>query len=336
MRSRAALAWRLVLVAPTLLGVMVVVFVLLRVVPGDPIAMMIPPGASAADIGRLRALYGLNEPIPVQFAQWLGAMLRGDLGQSISYRQDVARLILGRLPATLELAVLAAVIALPLGFVLALVGVRMRGRAPAWAVEGAVDVGLAVPDFLWGLLLVLLLSVVVPVLPVSGRIDPRLDVPFASHFYLAESLLTGRLAVAGDILRHMVLPATALALPFAAAIARVLSASLAEAERQDYAQVARARGFRPMRVLLVEALPNAAIPAVALAGVQLTFLLGGTVLIERIFAYDGIGNMAIEAVINRDLPLIQGIILAFALLFIAVNLAVDLIAASLDPRARDG
>jgi peptide/nickel transport system permease protein len=303
---------------------------------GDPVAMMIPPGATAADVVRLHHAYGLDQPILTQFGQWCGAMLRGDFGRSISYRQGVAGLIAARLPATLELALLATLLALPVGAALAIVGVRLRRGLGEWLVDGLVAVGLAVPDFLWGLLLVLLLAVVLPILPVSGRIDPRLDIPFATHFLLLESLVTLRLGVAGDILAHMIMPATALALPLAAGVARVLKTSLADAEQQDYARLARARGFGRMRVLLAEALPNAAVPTVALTGVQITFLLGGTVLIERLFAYDGIGNMAIEAVINRDLPLIQGLVLVFALLFIAVNLVADLLAAALDPRSTHG
>ncbi len=326
---------RLLLVLPTLFGVMVVIFVLLRVVPGDPVAMMIPPGATLADVARLRHAYGLDQPILAQFGQWCATMLRGDFGRSISYRQGVAGLIAARLPATLELAGLATLLALPLGAALAILAVRLRG-AGEWLVDIVLAVGLAVPDFLWGLLLVLLLAVAWPVLPVSGRIDPRLDIPFASHFYLVESLLTGRFGTARDVLAHMALPALALALPLAAGLARVLKGSLADALRQDYAQLARARGFGRTRVLLAEALPNAVVPTVALAGVQVTFLLGGTVLIERIFAYDGIGNMAIAAVINRDLPLIQGLVLTFAVLFIAVNIACDLLAAALDPRTSGG
>ena len=134
----------------------------------------------------------------------------------------------------------------------------------------------------------------------------------------------------------MILPAVALALPFAALVARILKASLAEAEDQDYAQIARARGFSRPKILLSEVFPNALIPTVALGGVQVTLLLGGTVLVERIFSYEGIGNMAIDAVINRDFPLIQGLILTFATLFIALNLAVDLLVTLLDPRLRHG
>ncbi len=327
---------RLVLIPPTLVGVAVIVFVLLRVVPGDPIAMMIPPGASAADIERLRAFYGLDQPILQQFITWFGQALTGNFGRSISVHQSVFELVRARLPATLELTLLASAIAIMLGTVAALIGIQLRGRRAEWLVDGGVGVFLAIPDFLWALILLLLFGVLIPWLPISGRIDPEIDVSFHSNFYLLESLLTGHLDIAAALLQHMILPALALALPFAALVARILKASLAEAEDQDYAQVARARGFSRPKILLSEVFPNALIPTVALGGVQVTLLLGGTVLVERIFSYEGIGNMAIDAVINRDFPLIQGLVLTFAVLFIALNLAVDLVVTLLDPRLRHG
>src|SRR5271168_616787 len=327
---------RLVLVPPTLFGVAVIVFVLLRVVPGDPIAMMIPPGASEADIVRLRALYGLDQPIFHQFTIWLSQVASGDFGRSISIRQGVLDLLLSRLPATIELALLAALIAVAIGVLVALAGILSRGRRAEWVVDGAVGVLLAIPDFLWALILLLLFGVLIPWLPISGRIDPQVEIDLRSNFYLIESLLTGRFEIAFALLHHMILPALALALPFAAIIARLLKASLAEAEDQDYAQIARARGYSRPAILLHEVFPNALIPTVALGGVQATLLLGGTVLVERIFSYEGIGNMAIDAVINRDFPLIQGLILTFAVLFIALNLVVDLVVTLLDPRLRHG
>jgi ABC-type dipeptide/oligopeptide/nickel transport system permease component len=327
---------RLVLIPPTLVGVAVIVFVLLRVVPGDPIAMMIPPGATAADIERLRAFYGLDQPILQQFITWFGQALRGDFGRSISVHQSVFELVRARLPATLELALLATLIAVGLGAIAALVGIQLRGRRAEWLVDGGISALLAIPDFLWALILLLLFGVLIPLLPITGRIDPDIDVSFRSNFYLLESLLTGRFDIAYALLHHMFLPALALALPFSALVARILKASLAEAEDQDYAQIARARGFSRPKILLREVLPNALIPTVALGGVQITLLLGGTVLVERIFSYEGIGNMAIDAVINRDFPLIQGLILTFAVLFIALNFVVDLVVTLLDPRLRHG
>ncbi len=327
---------RLVLIPPTLFGVAVIVFVLLRVVPGDPIAMMIPPGASPVDIDRLRAFYGLDRSIPEQFISWFGQAFSGNFGHSISLHQSVFELVLARLPATLELALVATLIATMLGLVVALAGVYFRGRRTEWAIDGGIGVFLAIPDFLWALILLLSFGVLLPLLPTSGRIDPQLDISFRTNFYLIESLATGNIDVASALLYHVILPAIALALPFAALIARLLKASLSEAEDQDYAQIARARGFARPAVLLREVFPNALIPTVALGGVQITLLLGGTVLVERIFSYEGIGNMAIDAVINRDFPLIQGLILTFAVLFIALNLAVDLVVTLLDPRLRHG
>ena len=327
---------RLILIPPTLFGVAAIVFVLLRVVPGDPIAMMIPPGASPADILRLRAFYGLDQPMLQQFIAWLGQALTGNFGRSISVHQSVFALVLARLPATLELALLATLIAVILGLITAMIGIHLRGRRAEWVVDGCVGVLLAIPDFLWALILLLLFGVLIPLLPISGRIDPQLDISFRSNFYLLESLLTARFDAANALLHHMILPALALALPFAALVARILKTSLAEAEDQDYAQVARARGFSRPEILWREVFPNALIPTVALGGVQVTLLLGGTVLVERIFSYEGIGNMAIDAVINRDFPLIQGLVLTFAILFIGLNLLVDLVVTLLDPRLRHG
>ena len=325
---------RLLQAVPTLAGVAVLVFVLVRVVPGDPIAMMIPPGASEADVVRLHALYGLDKPILAQFWIWAAHALRGDFGISISLHQGVAGLIASRLPATLELVLLAALIAIALGVALAVIGTRFAGGGGEAAVDAVSGFALAVPDFVWGLGFIVLFGVVWPILPISGRVDPTHALDLATNFTLLESLVRLKFAVAGEVLAHMIMPATALALPLAAMIARVLKTSLAEQMAQDYVMLARVKGFSRARVILAEALRNAALPTVSLTGVQVTFLVGGTVLIERIFSYPGIGNLAIDAVINRDLPLIQGLILTFAAMFILINLALDLSYAALDPRLR--
>ena len=175
-----------------------------------------------------------------------------------------------------------------------------------------------------------------PLFEISGRVSPRLDLPFVTQFYLLESLLRLRFDLTADLLDHMIMPALALALPLAAVIAQLLKASLKEAMAQDYVMLARTKGFSESRVIIRDALRNAMLPTLTLTGVQLTFLVGGTVIVERIFSYEGLGNLAIDAVINRDLPLIQGIVLLFALLFVGINLAVDLLYALLNPRLRYG
>jgi peptide/nickel transport system permease protein len=327
---------RLLQSVPTLAGVAVLVFVLVRVVPGDPVAMMIPPGADAEMVARLYARYGLDQPIAAQFLLWAGQAVRGDFGMSISLRQGVTGLILSRLPATLELVALAASLAVALGVALAVFGTRHAGRLGEGVVDAVTGLVLSVPDFLWGLAFIVVFGVLLPVLPISGRADPTRALGLASEFTLTESLLRLRWGITSDVLAHMAMPALALALPLAAMIARVLKSSLAEQMAQDYVLLSRVKGFSAWHVIVAEALRNAAIPTLSLTGVQVTFLVGGTVLIEKIFSYPGIGSLAIDAVINRDLPLIQGIILTFAVIFILINLALDLSYAALDPRLRHG
>ncbi|AYG60228.1 ABC transporter permease [Rhizobium jaguaris] len=327
---------RLIMAAVTLFGVALIVFVLLRVVPGDPIAMMISPGATPADIAALRAHYGLDASLPVQFGIWLKSVLSGDFGTSISLKRDVLSLLGERLPATLELAFAALVLAVLLGGAVAVVGTLARRTFLEPIIDSLNGLFLAVPDFVWSLALVLVLGVLVPLFPLSGRIDPAIDAQFATPFYLIESLVTLRFQISADIAAHMVMPVLALGLPLAAIIARVLKATLSEAMVQDYILLAKLKGMSNLRLVLQEALRNAVGPTIALTGVQFTFLIGGTVIVERIFAYPGIGNMAIDAVINRDLPLIQGLVLVFGALFILINLAVDLLVAAFNPRLAHG
>jgi ABC-type dipeptide/oligopeptide/nickel transport system permease component len=327
---------RLVTTAVTLAGVAVIVFFVIRVVPGNPIAMMLPPGATEADIAALTALYGLDKPLPEQFAIWVGGVLQGDFGTSITTRQPVLSLVLGRLPATLELALLALGIAVVLGGAAAIAGTRFRGTRTEGAIDVANGVALSVPDFLWGLVLILLFGVLMPVFHISGRVTPSLELPFTTGFYLVESILRLRLDLTADLVAHMFMPALALGIPLAAIIGQLLKQSLKETMHLDYVTLARTKGYGETHVILHEALRNAALPTLTLVGVQFTFLVGGTVIIERLFSYEGLGNMAIDAVINRDLPLIQGIVLLFAAICTAVNLIVDLLYAALNPRLRHG
>ena len=327
---------RLVTTAITLIGVAVIVFFVIRIVPGNPIAMMLPPGATEADIARLTERYGLDASIPEQFLIWCQGVLQGDFGTSITTNQPVLSLVLGRLPATLELSIMALVMAVIMGGALALTGTRQRGTKAEAGIDVANGMALSVPDFLWGLVLILLFGVLWPVFHISGRVTPSLELPFITDFYLFESLLRLRFDLWADIVSHMFLPALALAIPLAAIIGQLLKQSLKETMHLDYVTLARTKGYGETHVITREALPNAILPTLTLVGVQFTFLIGGTVIIERLFSYEGLGNMAIDAVINRDLPLIQGIVILFAVIFTAVNLIVDLSYALLNPRLRHG
>ena len=195
---------------------------------------------------------------------------------------------------------------------------------------------LSIPDFLWGLVLILVFGVLWPIFQISGRVTPSLTLPFSSNFYLIESVLRLRFDLTADLISHMFLPALALAIPLAAIIGQLLKQSLKETMHLDYVTLARTKGYSETHVILREALPNAVLPTLTLVGVQFTFLIGGTVIIERLFSYEGLGNMAIDAVINRDLPLIQGIVILFAVIFTGVNLVVDLAYGALNPRLRHG
>ncbi len=336
MRLIRQILLRMLTTAVTLIGVAVIVFVVIRVVPGNPIAMMLPPGATDEDVLRLTALYGLDKSLPQQFLIWAGGVLHGDFGTSITSRQPVLALVLDRLPATLELSIMALVIAVLIGGVVALTGTRSRDSG----IEAAIDIGngiaLSIPDFLWGLILILLFGVLLPVFNISGRITPSLPLNFVTNFYLFESILRGRPDLWLDLISHMFLPSLALAIPLSAIIGQVLKQSLKETMHLDYVTLSRTKGYGENHVILREALPNAILPTLTLVGVQFTFLIGGTVIIERLFSYEGLGNLAIDAVINRDLPLIQGIVILFAVIFTAVNLVVDLLYAVLNPRLRHG
>ena len=327
---------RLVTTAITLIGVAVIVFFVIRIVPGNPIAMMLPPGATEEDIARLTERYGLDASIPEQFLIWCQGVLQGDFGTSITTNQPVLSLVLGRLPATLELSIMALFMAVIMGGALALIGTRQRGTKVEAGIDITNGMALSVPDFLWGLVLILLFGVLWPVFHISGRVTPSLELPFATDFYLFESLARLRFDLWADIVSHMFLPALALAIPLAAIIGQLLKQSLKETMHLDYVTLARTKGYGETHVITREALPNAILPTLTLVGVQFTFLIGGTVIIERLFSYEGLGNMAIDAVINRDLPLIQGIVILFAVIFTAVNLIVDLSYALLNPRLRHG
>jgi peptide/nickel transport system permease protein len=316
-------------------GVSTIVFIVLRL-SGDPAVLLLPQEASAEDVMRLRQDLGLDAPLPLQYLRFLGNALRGEFGLSLRQVQPVSRLIVERLPATLELSIFALLIALAIGLPLAVIGARERGTAVEAGIDVANGAALSIPDFLWGLVLILLFGVLWPVFEISGRVSPRLELPFVTQFYLFESIVRLRFDLTRDLIGHMFMPALALALPLAAIISQLLKQSLKELMGLDYVVLARVKGFSETQVILREALKNAALPTLTLIGVQFTFLIGGTVIVERLFSYEGLGNMAIDAVINRDLPLIQGIVLVFALLFVLINLTVDMMYALLNPRLRHG
>lgn len=328
-------ARKLWLVFATALFLSVVVFILLRMVPADPLGMMLPPSATADDAAALRKALGMDGSLLQQYLVWLKGALQGDLGNSIFFREPVTRLIAAALPATLELAfvslILALLIAIPGGVLL----FRTDGKKTEIPADFILVLLLSIPSFLWGIILIILFGVMIPLLPFMGRLDPSYSIPGATGFVLLDALLAGRLDAFWDAFQHLLLPALALALSFSPIIARVLRSSLLEIATEPYVAVARLRGVSEGRILWLHMLKNAAIPTLTLLGVQFGFLFGGTLLIEIIFSFPGLGNLMVQAIKNFDLPLIQGVALVFCFMVLAVNFCVDGLYSVLNPKLRE-
>jgi peptide/nickel transport system permease protein len=308
------IARRLVSTIPVLLIVAVLVFALLRLTPGDPAAIMAGDAANAEQIEKIRAGLGLDRPIVVQFGLWLGKIVRGDLGESFYFRIKVADLIGQRLEPTLALATLtiliAVVVSVPLGVVAA-------WRFGGWfdrALMGFSVMGFSVPVFVLAYMLIWFVSLKLGWLPVQG------------YARISEGFFT--------FLRHLILPAITLSVIYIALIARVTRASVLEALGEDYIRTARAKGLPEVRVLMRHALANAAVPIATVIGIGVAILIGGVVVTESVYAIPGLGRLTVDAVLARDFPTIQGVILFFSFVYVLVNLLIDLSYVVLDPRIR--
>jgi peptide/nickel transport system permease protein len=310
----AYLARRLLATIPVLAVVAVLVFLLLRLTPGDPAAILAGEAASPQQIERIRAHLGLDRPIPVQFAIWAGRLLQGDLGESFYYKQSVASLIAHRLEPTLALATLTIVLAVAVAVPLGVLAAWRSGGAFDRALMAFSVLGFSVPVFVLAYALIWLLSLRLGWLPVQG------------YRRLAEGL--------GPFLQHLALPALTLAVIYVALIARVTRASVLEALGEDYIRTARAKGLGELRVVVRHALANAAVPIVTVIGIGIALLIGGVVVTESVYAIPGLGRLTVDAVLARDFPTIQGVILFFSFAYVLVNLVVDIAYVLLDPRIR--
>jgi peptide/nickel transport system permease protein len=308
------LAARVLATFPVLLVVAVAVFLMLRLTPGDPAAVIAGDSATNEQIEQIRASLGLDESIPVQFGIWAGNALRGDLGESFFFKMPVAQLIAQRLEPTLALAlctiVLAVAVAVPLG-------VLAAWRHGGWldrALMGFSTLGFSIPVFVLGYLLIWLVSMKLGWLPVQG------------YTRLSEGF--------GPFIRYLILPSITLSVIYIALIARVTRAAVSEALTEDYVRTARAKGLPEVRVLLRHALANAAVPIVTVIGIGLALLIGGVVVTESVYSIPGLGRLTVDAVLARDFPTIQGVILLFSVAYVLINLAIDLSYLLFDPRIR--
>ena len=332
---------RLFILVPSFFGLTLLTFTLIRLIPGDPVEVMmgernLDPAMHAAALKRL----GLDKPLYAQYIDYVSNLLQGNLGTSIISQRSVWEEFKALFPATLELALMAMLIASVLGLVVGMIAAIRRGSIFDHGVMGASLTGYSMPIFWWGLLLIMLFSVKLGWTPVSGRLDLLYDVPPKTGFmlidaWLAESADPGLNKGAWlDAVKHLILPAVVLATIPLAVIARMTRSSMLEVLREDYIRTARAKGLSPWRVVVVHALRNAMIPVLTVIGLQVGTLMGGAVLTETIFSWPGIGKWLIDGISRRDYPVVQSGILLVALLVIFTNFAVDMLYGIVNPRIR--
>lgn len=325
---------RLLSAVPVLLGVSILIFAFIHMIPGDPAIAMLGERATDENVARVRASLGLDKPLWEQYGIYMGKVLRGDLGQSILRRDKISVELMKRFPATVELTLAAMVLALLFGIP---AGVFSAVKRNSWFDNGTMLVsliGVSMPIFWLGLMMQSLFSVALHWLPTSARLTATIKFQSVTNFVGLDALLQGNMVVFVDWLRHLVMPAVALSTIPLAIVARMTRSSMLEVLGQDYVRTAWAKGLRWAAVVLKHALRNALLPVVTVAGLQIGRLLAGAILTETIFAWPGIGRWVYEAILARDYPIVQGVTLFVAALVVVVNLLVDISYAFLDPRIR--
>lgn len=304
---------QIIVMGLSLLIASVLIFSVVALVPGDPASFMLGTGAQPETLAALRQQMGLDQPLPLRYLGWLGAIVQGDFGTSFTYRTPVAGMLLDRLQVSFPLAVMALTLAVAVALPAGMYAAARRGRAGDGLVMGATQIGVALPNFWFAMLLVLVFAVRFRWLPAGGF--PGWSDP-------------------GAALGSLILPAVALALPQAAILARVLRSALIEAGGQDYIRTARAKGLTPGQTLRRHALRNALIPVLTILGMQFSFLLAGAIIIENVFYLPGLGRMIFQAITQRDLIVVQSAVLVLVAAVIAVTFLIDLAYAAVDPRLR--
>jgi peptide/nickel transport system permease protein len=321
-------------IIPVLLGVSIVVFFMVRAIPGDPAQIMLGQQATQEQVQQIRENMGLDKPIFVQYGLFLKDALRGDLGDSIVTGRPVTTELLTRLPATLELTAFAMLIAILVGIPVGVISAVRQYSLLDKTTSVLALTGISMPIFWLAMILVVIFGVNLELLPFPGRLDPTTGITAITGLVLVDSLLTLNFAGFWDGLLHLIMPALALATIPMAVIMRMTRSSMLEVMNEDYVRTARAKGVVPWRVVFKHALRNAMLPTITVIGLQTGLLMGGAIITETIFSWPGIGLYTYNSISSRDYASIQGVVLYAALLFVLVNLLVDLLYAILDPRVR--
>jgi peptide/nickel transport system permease protein len=325
---------RLLMTVPTLLGSTILVFLAVRIIPGDPVQMMLGDNVGPGDVERLRAELGLNDPLPLQYLHWLGQLVHGDFGRSLRAQDTVANVIGDLFPATFELALFSLLIAGTLGILAGTVAaIKQYGVFDNVLMIGVLF-GVSMPSFWSGLLLILFVGLYLGWLPISGALSDGITLQRITGMYVLDSLLQGNWLALKDTLAHLVMPAVTLAAAPLAIIARQTRSAMLEVLHQEYMTTARAKGLSERTLMLRHALKNGLIPVVTVVGLQLGYLLSGAIITETVFARPGLGRLAIISIQNRDYPVVQGFVVVTLVVFVAVNVLVDLLYGVLDPQVR--
>lgn len=325
---------RILMLIPVLLGVSVIVFLIMRVFSPDPAPIVLGQHATVESADAWREANGLNDPIYLQYFKFLKGALTGDLGTSYFTKTPVTAEIFSRFPATIELAICAIIFAAIFGVLIGAVSAVKKNSLFDHAGMVLALVGVSMPIFWLGILLIILFSGVLQILPSGTRIDPLLQPMGGTGFYLIDTLASGDMEAFWDTVRHLILPSLALGMYSMAIIARMTRSSMLETLNQDYIRTARAKGISKGKVIRKHALRNAMIPVTTVIGLQLGSLLGGAVLTETVFSWPGIGNYTVQCILKSDFPVVQGVVLLVAFIFVLINLAVDILYAFLDPRIK--
>jgi peptide/nickel transport system permease protein len=327
---------RLFLAVPMVFILLTLVFVVLRVMPGDPVNAMLGGHAPQKVIDQKKEALGLNKPITIQYFEYLGKLLRLDLGESMVFKQDVSQAILEKLPATLELTVFGLLASLAIGIPLGAYAARRRRSARDYGIRLYANVVYCIPVFWMGLLFQLVFGIFLGWFPISGRMGARMQSSAFnwSGFYIVDTLRVGNMTAFADVLWHLVLPAMTLGVVLSGIFVRLTRANMLDVLRSDYILAARARGIPERKVVYNHGLRNALIPIVTMLGLQFSLLLAGAILTESTFSWPGMGRLLLERIYLRDYPTIQGIIVVYALIVSAISLLVDLLYATIDPRVK--
>ena len=323
---------RVFILIPTLLGVSLIVFFMLRLTPGDPAELMLGERATEESLHEVREHLGLNEPLHVQYGMFMKRLMKGDLGETIFTRQKVWTEIKHRFPATLELSVCALFMSCFVGIILGIVSATKQYSVFDYLSMLGALTGVSMPIFWLGLVLMLIFSVNLGWLPISGRLSVLIDLEVVTNFYVLDSIITKNWVALKDSIWHLIMPAVTLSTIPTAIIARMTRSSMLEVLKQDYIKTAMAKGLSKFKVVYKHALRNALIPVVTTIGLQFGVLLCGAILTETIFAWPGVGKWMYEAVMQRDYMVIQGGTLVIATIFIVINLFVDLLYAIINPK----